>query len=140
MKTLHFAFSVRNENRAASFYNKNKEYYMNKQEVLEKAQKKKVYVGEMEKTKINKSCWIGNVCACIIAVILMIIEGALGHYPAIYALGTVCYSWASVFYFCQFFIAKRPKGVLIGGILHGIGAITMLTFYILFNTGVLWYE
>ena len=110
---------------------------MEKQEILEKAQQQKVSIGEMEKTKINKSCWIANVFACVIAVILMITEGALKHYPAIYALGAVCYSWASVFYFCQFFIAKRPKGVLIGGILHGIAAFTMLTLYILFNIGVL---
>ena len=110
---------------------------MNKQEILEKAQEKKVYVGEMEKAKINKSSWIGNICACVIAIIFMIIEGALGHYSAIYALATVCYSWASVFYFCQFFIAKRPKGVLIGGILHGAAAITMITLYILRTAGVM---
>ena len=110
---------------------------MEKQEILEKAQKKKVYVGEMEKAKINKSCWIANICACIIAVTFMVIEGFLGHYSAIYALGAVCYSWASIFYVGQFFIAKRPKGVLIGGILHGIGAIIMLTFYVLRMSGVL---
>lgn len=110
---------------------------MEKQEILEKAQQKKALVGEMEKTKINKSCWIANILACIIAVIFMIVEGLSGHYSAIYALGAVCYSWASVFYFCSFFIAKRPKGVLIGGILHGIGAVIMITFYILFSTGVL---
>lgn len=110
---------------------------MEKQEILEKAQKKKVYVGEMEKAKINTSCWIANICACIIAVTFMIIEGALGHYPAIYALGATCYSWASIFYFCQYFVAKRTKGVLIGGILHGLAAIIMITFYILRTTGVL---
>ena len=110
---------------------------MDRQEILEKAQQKKVTVGEMEKEKINKACWIANICACIIAVVFMVIEGALGHYPAIYALGAVCYSWASVFHFCQFFIAKRTKGVLIGGILHGIGAIIMLTFYVLRTTGAL---
>ena len=110
---------------------------MEKQEILEKAQQQKSSVGEMEKTKINKSSWIGNACACFVAVVLMIIEGFLGHFTAVYAIAMVCYSWASVFYFCQFFIAKRPKGVLIGGILHGIGALAMLTLYILFNTGVL---
>lgn len=110
---------------------------MEKQEILEKAQKKRAVVGEMEKAKINKSSWIGNICACIVAVALMIVEGALGHYSAIYVLGMVCFTWASVFYFCSYFIAKRPKGVLIGAILEGIGALIMLTFYILFSTGVL---
>ena len=110
---------------------------MEKQEILERARQKKVYVGEMEKVKINKSCWIANILACIIAIILMIVEGALGHYPAVYALAAVCYVWASVFYFCQFIIAKRPKGVLIGGILHGIAAVIMITFYILRITGAL---
>ncbi len=110
---------------------------MEKQEILEKARQKKIVVGEMEQAKINKSNWIGNICAGIVAVILMIIEGALGHYSAIYALGMVCFTWASVFYFCSYFIAKRPKGVLIGAILESLGAIAMLTLYILFSTGVL---
>jgi len=67
----------------------------------------------------------------------MVVEGLLGHFPAIYAIGAVCFTWASVFYFCQFFIAKRPYGVLIGAILESIGAITMITLYVLFNLGVL---
>ena len=110
---------------------------MNKQEILEKAKEKKAVVGEMEKVKINKSCWIGNIVACIVAVILMVIEGLLGHFTAICAIGMVCFTWASVFYFCQYFIAKRPYGVLIGAILEACGAITMITLYILFNIGVL---
>lgn len=109
---------------------------MEKEEILSKV-KKKTYVGEMEKVKINKSCWIGNVVACIVAVVLMVVEGILGHHTSIFAIAMVCFSWASVFYFCQFFIAKRPKGVLIGGILEAIGAIIMLVMYILFNIGVL---
>ena len=87
---------------------------MEREEILEKASKKKALVGEMEKAKINKSNWISVIVAQVVAVIFMIIEGCLGHFTAIYALATVCFSWASVFYFCQFFIAKRPKGVLIG--------------------------
>lgn len=109
---------------------------MEKEEILSKV-KKKTYVGEMEKVKINKSCWIGNIVACIVAVALMVVEGCLGHHTSIFAIAMVCFSWASVFYFCQFFIAKRPKGVLIGGILEAIGAIIMLVMYILFNIGVL---
>lgn len=104
-----------------------------KKEILEKASKRKVVVGEMEKSKIDKSNWI----ALIVAVVLMIVEGVLEHFSAIYAIGAICFIWASVFYFCQYFIAKRPYGVLIGGILTAIGATTMLTFYILINVGIM---
>ena len=110
---------------------------MEREEILEKATKKKTVVGEMEKAKINKSNWISLIVAGVVAVTLMIIEGCLGHFTAIYALASVCFIWASVFYFCQYFIAKRPYGVLIGAILESIGAITMITLYILFNIGVL---
>lgn len=110
---------------------------MNNKEILEKAQGKKVYVGEMEQAKINRSCWIGNISACSLAVVLMIVEGALGHFTAVYALGAVCFTWASVFYFCQFFMAKRPWQVLIGAVLEAAGAITMLVVYVLYNLGVL---
>lgn len=110
---------------------------MEKEEVLKKAQSKKALVGEMEKAKINKSCWIGNIVACIVAVVFMIIEGALGHFSSIYAIAGICFVWASVFYFCQYFIAKRPYGVLIGAILEALGASIMLTLYILTNVGVM---
>ena len=110
---------------------------LEREEILEKATKKKVVVGEMEKAKINKSNWISLIVAGIFAVILMVVEGVLGHFTAIYALASVCFMWASVFYFCQYFIAKRPYGVLIGAILEGLGAIAMITLYILFNLGVL---
>ena len=33
---------------------------MEKEEILQKAQSKKAVVGEMEKAKINKSCWIAT--------------------------------------------------------------------------------
>lgn len=110
---------------------------MNNKEILEKVKSKKVYVGEMEQAKINKSCWIGNIAACVLAVVLMIIEGALGHFTAIYALASVCFTWASVFYFCQFFIAKRPVGVLVGAVLEALGAVAMIVVYIFYNVGVL---
>ena len=110
---------------------------MNNREILEKVKNQKVHVGEMEHAKINKACWIGNISACVLAVVLMIIEGALGHFTSIYALGAVCFTWASVFYFCQYFLAKRPWQVLIGAILEGLGAVTMLVFYILYSIGVI---
>ena len=110
---------------------------MEKEEVLEKASKKKALVGEMETSKINKSNWISLIVAGVVAVIFMVVEGALKHFSAMYAIGCVCFVWASVFYFCQYFIAKRPWGVLIGAILEGLGACAMMTFYILYNVGVL---
>lgn len=110
---------------------------MEKEKILEKAAKKKAVLGEMEKSKIDKSCWISLIVAGIVAIAFMIAEGALGHYTAIYAIGAVCFIWASVFYFCQYFVAKRPYGVLIGGILEALGALTMLSLYILSNVGVL---
>ena len=110
---------------------------MEREQILEKVSKKKVFVGEMEKAKINKSNWISVIVAQVVAVVFMIIEGCLGHFTAIYGLATVCFVWASVFYFCQYFLAKRPKGVLVGAILESLGAIIMITMYILFNVGVL---
>lgn len=109
---------------------------MENKEVLEKVQSKKVVVGEMEKVKINKACWIANIVACIVAVVFMIVEGALGNFTGLYAIGGVCFSWASIFYFCQYFIAKRPWQVLIGAILEAVGAVVMITFYILYAVGV----
>lgn len=110
---------------------------MDKKEVLQKAQSKRAIVGEMEKVKINKSNWIGNIVACCVAVAFMIIEGVLGHYTSIYAIASICYIWASVFYFCQYFIAKRPWQVLIGAVLHSIGAIIMITNFVLDIVGVI---
>lgn len=108
---------------------------MEKEEILQKA-KKKHPVGEMESHKINKSSWIALIVAGVIAVAMIIVEGALQHVSAIFAIGFICFTWASVFYFCQFFVAKRPWQVLIGAVLHGFGAIAMLTFYIFFSIGV----
>ena len=91
----------------------------------------------MEKVKINKSCWIGNIVCCCVGVMLMIVEGILGHFTSIYSVTMVCYSWASVFYFCQYFIAKRPKGVLIGAVLYSLAFVLMLVVYILYTVGVI---
>lgn len=111
---------------------------MKKEEVLKKAQEKKIVVGEMERQKIGIANWIANICACIIALALLITEGALGHIAAVYAIGCICYTWAAIFYFCQYFVAKRHfVGILIGGSLHGAASIAMLVLYILLNVGVL---
>ena len=109
---------------------------MEKEEVLEKAGKKKAVVGEMEKAKTNKASWIALIISGVLAIALMITEGALGHHPAIFAIGAICYTWACSYYLGQYFFAKRPKGVLVGAVLEGLGAAIMLTLYILFNVGV----
>lgn len=102
---------------------------MKKEEILSKS--KKCAVGEMESQKINKGNWIAVILAGIVAVAFMIVEGALGHYASIFAIACVCYAWASAMYFCQFFMAKRPWPVLIGAVLHGLAAITMIVLYTL---------
>ena len=109
---------------------------MEKDEILEKARKKHP-VGEMEEKKTNKSSWIAFIVAAVAVVAFVIAEGCLGHFSAIFAIGAICFIWASVFYFCQYFVAKRPWQVLIGAVLEGIGGIAMVVLYILFNLGLL---
>lgn len=107
---------------------------MEKEEILKRSQKEKPsLVGEMEKQKINNGNWIALIVAGVIAVAFMIVEGALGHFQAIFAISGICYAWASVMYFCQFFLAKRPWQVLIGGVLHGLAFIAMITLYVISN-------
>ena len=127
-------------------YNKNVKYilhfyyqggFMEKQGILEKAQSKKAIVGEMERAKINKSNWISVIVAGIVAIVFIILEGFQGHRSVCFAIGAICFIWASVFYFCQYFIAKRPKGVLIGAIFESLGALIMVLNYILCLTGVI---
>lgn len=109
---------------------------MEKDEILEKAQKRHP-MGEMEKQKISQCAWIGFIVAAVLAVAFMIAEGAQGRYTSIFALAAVLYAWASVFYFCQFFIAKRRfVGIMIGAALECLAAIAMLVFYILFSVGI----
>ena len=109
---------------------------MEKEKILQKAHKKHP-LGEMEAQKINKSNWIAIIVAGIVAIALMITEGALGHFTAIYAIAFICHIWACTLYMCQYFIAKRPAGVLVGAILYGIGASIMMTLFILTNIGVM---
>ena len=110
---------------------------MEEEEVLKQVKGKKVFVGEMEKAKINKSCWISNIVAVILATALMIALGAMRVFVGLYAIAFICFTWSSVFYFCQYFLAKRPWQVLIGAVLEGIGAVIMFTFFILYSVGVL---
>ncbi len=80
---------------------------MEKEEILEKARRKKALVGEMEKAKINKSCWIANIVVVIIATVLMITLGAMGVFSGLYAIAFVCLTWASVFYFLPILFSKK---------------------------------
>ena len=110
---------------------------MEREEILKKTKQKKVYVGEMEKQNIDKSIKIALLFAGILAVIFIIIEFALGHVTAGFAISALCYGWASVFYFCQYFLAKRPWPVLIGAGLDALAFVASITFYVLFCIGVL---
>ncbi len=110
---------------------------MEKDEILKKAQENKDKIGELERKKTSKANWIAVVSTGFLAVIFMITEGIQGNRTPIYALAAICFTWASVFYFCQYFVAKRPWQVLIGAVLEAIGAMTMITLYILFCVGVL---
>ena len=109
---------------------------MDKAEILEKA-KKQHPVGEMEAKGITKSAWLALSVTVVAAVSLLITEGCLGHIAAIFAIAAICFTWASVFYSCQYFVAKRPWQVLIGAVLEGLGGITLLVLYILVNLGIL---
>ena len=111
---------------------------MDKKEILEKSQTNKDNVGEMERNKINKSCWISLIVTGIIAVAFIITEGVLGHFSAIYAIASICFIWSAVFYALEFFIAKRPWQVLIGAVLEGLAAIFFIVRYILAACGVWW--
>ena len=71
---------------------------MEKEEILSKS-KKKCVVGEMESQKINNGNWIAVIVTGVVALALMITEGALGNFQGLFAIGAVCYAWASIFYF-----------------------------------------
>lgn len=109
---------------------------MEKQEILEKASKKKAIVGEMEHQKINKSMIISLLVVGICAVAFIIAEGSLAHFSAVYAISSLCLLWASLFYTLQYFLAKRPWQVLIGSVLNGLAFAFFFTRYILCVTGV----
>lgn len=64
---------------------------MNKEEILEKA-KKNHPVGEMEERKISKSIWIALIATIVMAVALLITEGSLGHFSAIFAIAAICFT------------------------------------------------
>ena len=106
---------------------------MEKEKIMEKAKSKKLFVGEMEKQKINTGNWISLIVAGIIATALIIAEFSQRHGTGGFAVAAVCYAWASGQYFCQFFLAKRPWQVLIGAVLHALAFVACIVFYVLFS-------
>lgn len=110
---------------------------MEKQEILQKAQSKKAVIGEMEWAKTNKCNWIAVITEAVVAIAFIIVFACLNMKECCFAIGAICFTWASVFYFCQFFIAKRPWQVLIGAILEALGAAIMILNFILTVVGVI---
>ena len=111
---------------------------MEKEEILEKVGNKKAILGEMEKEKLSKSAFISLLVTGIVAVVFTIIEGIFQHFTAIYAIASLCFLWASIFYTLQYILAKRPWQVLIGSVLDGLAFIFFLVRYILSICGVWW--
>ena len=109
---------------------------MEKEKILEKA-KNRHPIGEMEKQKVNTANWISLVISCVFALALIIVEGIKKQFDALYAIASICYLWATIFYICQRVVAKRSKGVLFGAVLHGIAFIITFTFYILYSVGAI---
>ena len=109
---------------------------MEKQEVLVCMQNKNVVSGGEDNLKIDKSCLIATVVACSVAIILMIIEGIMGNYTSLYALGSVCLLWAGVYHFCRYFLRKKKTIFILSGVLLSLGAIAMILLYILFSAGI----
>ena len=105
---------------------------MEREEILEKSSQTKNPVGEMEKTRISKSAVISLIVVAIFAIAFIIIEGLFGHLSSVYAIATLCYLWASVFYTLQYFLAKRPWPVLIGAVLEGLAGIYFMVRFILY--------
>ena len=109
---------------------------MDREEVLQKTSNKKAYVGEMEKEKIGKCIDIALIATGVIAVAFIIVLALLQNAAGAFAIVSICFFWAGLFYTLQFFIAKRPWPVLIGSVLDGLAFIFFLIRFILFVTGV----
>ena len=111
---------------------------MEREEILQKASSKKAQIGEYENQKIGKSNWISVIVTGVIALGFICLFGALGLKSVCFAIGCICFTWATVFYFCQYFIAKRRHiGILLGAIGELFGALIMLTNCILAIVGVI---
>lgn len=110
---------------------------MEKDEILKKASSKKALVGEMEKQKMDLGIKISLIFAGVLAIVFICLECAKQNYAAGLAIGSICYGWASMQYFFQFFMAKRPWPVLFGAVLHGLAFVACVVLYSLFSFGVI---
>ncbi len=111
---------------------------MEKSEVLKKAQSKQPIIGEYENQKISKSNWISVIVTGVVALAFIIVFAILQQKAVCFAIGGICFTWATTFYFCQYFIAKRRHwGIFIGATLELLGALIMITNFILASVGVI---
>jgi uncharacterized integral membrane protein len=111
---------------------------MDNKEILERASGKKSYVGEYETQGINKSNWASVIATGIVAVAFIIVFACLNMKEVCFAIGAICFTWASVFYFCQYFVAgRRFAGILIGAVLEALGVVAMITCFALTVVGVI---
>ena len=104
---------------------------------LETDKKEQIAENQEPKEKRKPPFWYCNVVACIVAIVLMIVEYILGNYSSIYAIGIVCFSWSSLFYFSQYFKVKKRKLTLVVAILEAFGLVLSIVSYILYVVGVL---
>ena len=111
---------------------------MDNKEIIERASSEKSYVGEYETQGINKSNWASVIATGIVAVVFIIVFAILNMKEVCFAIGAICFTWASVFYFCQYFVAgRRFAGIMIGAVLEAIGMVAMTTLFALTVTGVI---
>ena len=112
---------------------------MKNNEILNKASAKKALIGEAEQKGLQKCYWLSLLIIGMVAVAFMIIEGIFAHFTTIYVLASICFLWGAVFYFLQYFIAKRKHvGILIGAILESLAFVFFVTRYILAIVGIWW--
>lgn len=110
---------------------------MTNREVLKKVQSKKALIGEMESKMISKCNWISVILTGIVAIAFIIVEASFGRKATCFLIGSIYFTWASAFYYCQYFLAKRPIGILLGGIGETVGALIMILNYVLTLCGVI---
>lgn len=103
-----------------------KEKVMEKQEVKTDEAKTKT---ESSKTTIH-SAEIAMICSGVFALIFAIVEGALSHFSAMYALLFIFFATISVYYFAKF-LKSKARGWLIASILEMLGSLCVLAAYII---------
>ncbi len=105
---------------------------MEKKEKTKKEKKSPLVLDEetMKKRQMQ-SYRIGLLSAIGLAIILIIVEGCLGHFSSIFALACICFTWGAVYYILQFCLVKREWAVLTIGIVDAVIALAMFVFFIM---------